>query len=288
LSTSTTDLTPELGWPTYRVIPVHRWVNGCLSGEEDAVAEETPVVLTYNGEPHVVMLTTPLDLEDFALGFSLTEQIIQNPDQVESIRVFPRAEGIEVRIRLKPGANCQIEEKGRNLTGRTGCGLCGATSLKQAIKHPPPVHSSLSLPWPTIQKAMEAMRSHQRVGLRTGSVHAAGWLSPEHSELQVREDVGRHNALDKLIGALAAQNTDFSAGAFLVTSRASFEMVQKCAIAGSGMLIAISAPTALAVRLAHETGVTLVGFARETSHVVYSHAHRLTYPDQSQHNASSS
>jgi FdhD protein len=277
LSTPTDELSPELGWPTYRVIPVRRWSNGCLTDEDDAVAEETPVVLTYNGEPHVVMLTTPLDLEDFALGFSLTEQIIQRPDQLESIRVFPRAEGIEVRLRLKDGVNCQIEEKGRNLTGRTGCGLCGATSLKQAIKHPPPVRSSLRLSWSLIQQAIEVMRTHQRVGLRTGSVHAAGWLAPGHSDIQVREDVGRHNALDKLIGALAAQNTDFSTGAFIVTSRASFEMVQKCAIAGSGMLIAISAPTALAVRLAIETGVTLVGFARDASHVVYSHSHRLTY-----------
>ena len=277
MSATTDELSSELGWPTYRVLPVRRWSQDCLTEEEDAVAEETPVVLTYNGDPHVVMLTTPLDLEDFALGFSLTEQIIQSPDQVESIRVFPRSEGIEVRVRLKVGSDCQIEEKGRNLTGRTGCGLCGATSLKQAIKHPPPVRSSLSLSWPIIQNAMERMRTHQRVGLRTGSVHAAAWLVPGCPDVQVREDVGRHNALDKMIGALAAQKADFSTGALLVTSRASFEMVQKCAIAGSGMLIAISAPTALAVRLAHETGVTLVGFAREASHVVYSHPHRLVY-----------
>jgi FdhD protein len=267
----------DLGWPAYRVIPVQRWQDGRIEAKEDAVAEEAPVALMYNGEPHVVMLATPLDLEDFALGFSLTEHIVSSVQEIETIRVFQRSEGIEVRVRI-PEIRCEsLEDKGRNMTGRTGCGLCGAATLKQAIRHPSPVVSNVSVTLVDLLKALNALHLHQRINQLTGAVHAAAWITPGQSDILVREDVGRHNALDKLIGCLARQGTDFSQGLVVVTSRASFEMVQKCAMVGIGMLVAISAPTGLAVRLAHESQMTLIGFARDSSHVIYSHPERMVY-----------
>jgi FdhD protein len=272
------DLAPELGWPSYRVRQVQRWQGGVCESGEDCIAEEAPIALMYNGEPHVVMLATPLDLEDFALGFSLTEDIVASPREIEAIRIFPRAEGIEVRVRI-PAARCEsAADKGRNLTGRTGCGLCGARTLQQAVRRPPPVSSSVRVTASELARALAGLRDHQRINALTGAVHAAAWAVPGLGITLVREDVGRHNALDKLIGALARKGTDFAGGFVVVTSRASFEMVQKCAMAGIGFLAAISAPTGLAVKLAEEAGLTLVGFARHEDHVVYACPQRLIHP----------
>ncbi|MGZ8217046.1 formate dehydrogenase accessory sulfurtransferase FdhD [Methylomagnum sp.] len=268
----------ELGWPSYQVRPVERWRDGVQTQQDDCVAEEAPVALMYNGEPHVVMLATPLDLEDFALGFSLTENIVADRREVASIRVYQRSEGIEVRLRI-PDARCEtVADKGRNLAGRTGCGLCGARTLQQAVRRPPPVGQGTRVSSSELAKALAELRDHQRLNRLTGAVHAAAWVVPGQGIALVREDVGRHNALDKLIGALAKKDTDFGGGFVIVTSRASYEMVQKCASVGISFMAAISAPTGLAVRLAEDTGFTLVGFARDDSHVVYAHPPRLIHP----------
>ena len=275
------DVISELGWTSYRKATFDYWRGSSHTQKEDCVAEEVPVVLVYNNVPHVVMLTTPLNLEDFALGFSLTEGIIGNPVQLQSIRVVQRSKGIEVRMNIPDACFEQISGKGRNMTGRTGCGLCGATSLEQAIKPPRAVGEGLILDAKRLSRAMDEMYQKQTLNQITGAVHAAGWLHPELGVTTVREDVGRHNALDKLIGSLSKTQTNFNDGWLLVTSRASYEMVQKAASVGITLLAAISAPTALAIRLAEECGLTLVGFTRNENHVIYTHPHRLQHLQES-------
>lgn len=268
---------PGSGWPSYRVRRVQRWRGETVEELDDCVAEEAPIALLYNGEPHVVMLATPLDIEDFALGFSLTENIVIGVSEIESVHVYERSEGIEVRLKI-PAARCEtVAEKGRNLTGRTGCGLCGARTLKQAVRHPPPVRSNVQVRAAQLIAALRDLRQRQRLNGLTGAVHAAAWVVPGKEILQVREDVGRHNALDKLIGALARKQTDFGTGFVVVTSRASYEMVQKCATVGIGLMAAISAPTGLAIKLADQANLTLIGFARNEDHVVYTHPYRLSH-----------
>jgi FdhD protein len=269
------DVFSELGWSSYRKATFDYWRGPDHSTKEDCVAEEVPVVLVYNNIPHVVMLTTPLNLEDFALGFSLTEEIINSPAELSSIRVVQRSKGVEVRMTIPEQRFEQLHGKGKNMTGRTGCGLCGATTLEQAIRPPRPVSAGLVLDAARLNGAMAEMYQKQTLNQITGAVHAAGWLDPVRGVITVREDVGRHNALDKLIGALAKSNTNFSGGWLLVTSRASYEMVQKAACVGITLLAAISAPTALAIQLADECGLTLVGFTRNDNHVIYTHPHRL-------------
>jgi FdhD protein len=273
----------ELGWPGYRVSAVERWRGDEHASQEDCIAEEAPIALMYNGQPHVVMLATPLDLEDFALGFSLTENIVASPREVHSIRIYQRAEGIEARLRI-PEARCETAaDKTRNLTGRTGCGLCGARTLQQAMRRPAPVGQGVRVPSSELIRALAELRDHQKLNRITGAVHAAAWVVPGQGIECVREDIGRHNALDKLIGALARRGTDLGGGFVVVTSRASYEMVQKCAAVGITFMAAISAPTALAMRLAQDTGFTLIGFARDDNHVVYAHPQRLVHDkDKSQ------
>ncbi|CAL1239066.1 formate dehydrogenase accessory sulfurtransferase FdhD [Candidatus Methylocalor cossyra] len=271
------DPTAELGFSGYRAWTVERWRGGTQARQEDYVAEEAPVALVYNGEPYAVMLATPLDLEDFALGFSLTEEIIAGPEEMLSARIYRRAEGIEVRMRI-PEVRCEAAAgQGRNLAGRTGCGLCGARTLQQAVRRPVPVGKGVAVSAAELTRAVAGLRDHQRLNQLTGAVHAAAWALPGQGLAWVREDVGRHNALDKLIGVLARQGVDFGRGYALVTSRASYEMVQKCATVGISFLAAISGPTGLAVQLAEQAGFTLVGFVREGNHVVYTHPQRLTH-----------
>lgn len=273
-------VTTEWGWPSYRQITVESWQGGEHESRRDYVAEEVPVALLYNGVPHVVMMSTPQDLDDFAYGFSLTENIVASPKDILSVHSHNRAEGIEVRIRIPEACMQGLSDKGRNLTGRTGCGLCGAVTLRQAVRHPQPVGAGLQVGAQSLQHALQTMRSHQAINRYTGAVHAAAWAMPGKGIVNVREDVGRHNALDKLIGALAKTHADFGAGFVLVTSRASYELVQKVASVGITLLAAISAPTGLAIRLAEEAGVTLVGFARDNRHVVYTNPHRLIHNEQ--------
>jgi FdhD protein len=270
-------LDTELGWPSYQQVTVQRWLGDNHSTVNDCIAEEVPVSLVYNGEPHVVMLATPTNLEDFALGFSLTEGIVASPSELLSTHVYNRSNGIEIRLQIPEQRFCGLEGKGRNLTGRTGCGLCGATTLKQAIKHTEALSQTLNLPVNEMVSALTAIDEKQQLNKLTGAVHAAGWAKPGRGLLHVREDVGRHNALDKLIGLLHRIGEDPASGFVVITSRASYEVVQKAASVGISLLAAMSAPTGLAVRLAEEAGLTLVGFARRNQHVVYTHPEHLIH-----------
>ncbi len=265
----------EWGWSSYQPVPVTRFKNGERVETDDFVAEEVPIVLMYNGLSHVVMLATPTNLEDFALGFSLTEGIIASVTEFESAKVYQRSNGIEVQVKIPEIRFQCLADKGRNLTGRTGCGLCGATTLKQAIKPTRSVSGDLKIS-PEHLKSVALLSKHQKLNQLTGAIHAVAWISPENGIVELREDVGRHNALDKLIGALLKRDTNFDTGFMITTSRASYEMVQKATAVGVTILVAISAPTALAIRLAQESGLTLIGFARDQTCVIYSHSQRFT------------
>ena len=267
----------DLGWPSYQQSTVDRWKGKLYERKQDYIAEEVPISLIYNGMPHVVMLATPTNLEEFALGFSITEGIIKSPQELLSVRIYNRSNGIEVQLKIPDHRFQCMTDKGRNLTGRTGCGLCGASTLKQAIRQPKPVNGELTLGAEDLRAALTDISNHQKLNQITGAVHAAAWVVPRQGIISIREDVGRHNALDKLIGFLLRNDKDLSAGFIIVTSRASYEMVQKTAWVGITLLAAISAPTGLAIRLANETGLTLIGFARDDQHVIYTHPQRLTH-----------
>ena len=257
---------------------VDKWKSGRLSQIEDVVAEEVPVALIYNGISHAVMLATPNDLEDFALGFSLAEGILSHPKELYGIEVVEQSAGIELRMEIAAERFHQLKEKRRSMTGRTGCGLCGAESLAQALRLPDAVNQSQeTFSTAAILKALAEAAKNQPLQAETGATHASFWVSPTGEIEMAREDVGRHNALDKLLGAklLGAKAADNKSGFVLTTSRASYEMVQKVAVAGVSMLVAISAPTGLAIRMAEQSGITLVGFARPEQYVVYTHPQRI-------------
>jgi FdhD protein len=256
-------------------VKVERWTQGTLSAAHDLVAEEVPVALVYHDVPHVVMLATPADLEDYGVGFTLSEGLVARKEEIRGVEVT-RGEGMaDVHISVAWERFSQLLQRRRNLAGRTGCGLCGAETAQDAIREVPPVPAGVTLSALQMHAAIEELSTRQPINARTGSVHAAAWVSPERGVQLVREDVGRHNALDKTIGALARANVDFGSGYMLITSRASYEMVQKCATVGVSLLVALSAPTAFAVRMAQQTGLTLVAFARRDRHVVYAHPERL-------------
>jgi FdhD protein len=256
-------------------LPVERWSAGTTVITEDAVAEEVPVALVYHDVPHVVMLATPQDLEDYAVGFTLSEGLVAGMDEIRGVSVT-QGEGVaDVHVSVAWERFTALLQRRRNLAGRTGCGLCGAETAADAIREVAPVREGPEVTAAQLHAAIEELRGRQPINARTGSVHAAAWVLPGRGIQLVREDVGRHNALDKAIGALARGGADFTAGFMLVTSRASYEMVQKCATLGIPMLAALSAPTAFAVRLAQRSGLTLVAFARADRHVVYAHPQRL-------------
>jgi FdhD protein len=261
--------------PLYSEVPIQRWVDGRTEQTLDRVAEEEPVALTYQRTPHVVMLTTPADLEDLGVGFTLSEAVVERPDEIKSVEVIREAGRIEVQISIAGERFAALLNRQRNLTGRTGCGLCGAETIEQAIRHPAPVGRGPSISLAELHQALTELQGRQPLNAQTGSVHAAAWALPGKGIQVVREDVGRHNALDKVIGALTRAGIDCRTGYLLITSRASYEMVQKAATVGIALLAAVSAPTALAIRLATEARVTLVGFARTHRHVVYANPQRL-------------
>lgn len=257
-------------------VTVQRWRDGEIERVADQVAEEVPVALTFHGVPHVVMLATPANLEDLAVGFTLSEMIVDSPGEIQSVEAVMREDGaLEVRISIAAAKFSELLRRQRNLTGRTGCGLCGAQTVEDAIRQPAPVRDGVRVDVKSLHAALMDLRHRQEINLRTGSVHAAAWVLPDAGIQLVREDVGRHNALDKVIGAVTRAGGDFRSGYFVVTSRASYEMVQKAVTVGCSMLAAVSAPTAFAVRLAEASGLTLIGFAREHQHVVYAHPSRL-------------
>jgi FdhD protein len=240
----------------------------------DAVAEEIPIAFVYNGRPHAVMMATPADLEDFALGFSLSEAIIATAAECEKVEIVPALAGIELRIAIPQIRAAAIEDRVRELTGRTGCGLCGAQTLDAAVRHPPAVMGDACIDSDALKRALDHLGSNQQINQATGATHAAAWVLPDGRIALLREDVGRHNALDKLIGAMSGR-FDPRTGFVLVTSRASYEMVMKAATVGIGALVAISAPTALAIALAQETNVVLIAFARRDGWSVYTFPQRI-------------
>jgi FdhD protein len=257
----------------YVRLPVRAWREGRLRELEDCVAEESPVALVYNGEPHVVMMATPLDLEDFALGFSCSEGVIAGPAGMESLEVFRHSDeagvSYEIRMRIPAQRHEALLQRRRNLHGRTGCGLCGAETVADAIRSPRHVGAGVTISTAALRRAQDELRRRQAINSLTGATHAAAWATPDGAVQLVREDVGRHNALDKLIGAMLREQRDTARGFVLVTSRASYEMALKAAMAGMPLLAAISAPTDYAIRVAEEAGLTLIGFARGDGFVIY-------------------
>jgi len=266
------------GSKTFRAsesFPGCRWESGNERPVEDEIAGETAVALVYNGTPHVVMMATPEHIEDFVLGFSLSEGIVGKREEFKRVRLRALRDGIEADITIAEDRHRELDHKQRNLTGRVGCGLCGAQTLAQAIRHPKAVANTLHLTPESLQRAMAGLKALQPLSARTGAVHAAAWMNDAGELALVREDVGRHNALDKLIGAMVAGRVDPAKGAALITSRASYEMIQKAATVGMQVVCAISAPTNLAIRMAEESGVTLVAFARDNRHTAYAHGARI-------------
>ena len=256
-------------------LKVDRWKNFSHSTSEDLVAVETPVAIEYNGISHAVMLASPANLKDFALGFSLTEGIIKHVDEMYDCEVVHQQDGIVVKAAISSKRFVELKDRRRNLTGRTGCGLCGVETIEQAVRHHEPVVHRNLVSEALLSQGMQKMQDLQPMHKSCGATHAAAWMDLDGQIICVREDVGRHNALDKLIGNLSYWGRDFSQGVALITSRVSYEMVQKCAEMGIGFIAAISAPTSLAARLAKDSGVTLVGYMREQSYVAYSHPERI-------------
>ena len=261
-------------------VEIDRWTRGgALTHTTDEVAEEMPVALVYHDVPHVVMLATPADLEDYAVGFTLSEALVRSPEEIRGVEVTRGPDSADVRITVAWERFTQLVQRRRNLAGRTGCGLCGAESASDAIRECGAVPEGVSVTAAELHAAIAELGGRQPINARTGSVHAAAWVVPGAGIRVVREDVGRHNALDKTIGALVRQRVNLGAGYMVITSRASYEMVQKCATVGIALLVALSAPTAFAVRLAQRCGLTLVAFARADSHVVYAHPQRILGTD---------
>lgn len=253
---------------------VVKWRDGVSQLTQDCLAEEAPVALIYNGVSHAVMLATPQDLEDFALGFSIAEGIVLDASEMYGVEIRVQVNGIELHCDISSERFAHLKERRRTLAGKTGCGICGAESLQQAMRYPKAITSQKSFAVDSIRRGLQQIQPLQQLQHQTGATHASAYVLADGTVSIVREDVGRHNALDKLIGALATAKLHDD-GFIITTSRASFEMVQKTAAAGVGMLVAISAPTGLAVRVAKECGLTLVGFARANQYVVYSHGERI-------------
>ena len=265
-----------------RRLSARQWDGTALREDAELVAEEVPVALSYNGITQAVMLASPLDLEDFALGFSLGERIVRRAADVYDIEVEESERGIAIALEIASGAMARLKRTRLARIGRTGCGLCGVDSLawfeeEACLADPrerPAANAGLVFDAGALQRAMNELAARQRLHGYTGAVHAAGWADRDGRLLCMREDVGRHNALDKLVGAHARAGMACE-GFAVVTSRASYEMVQKAARAGFPLLAAISAPTALAVTMAERAGLALAGFVRGGRHVVYSHPERL-------------
>ena len=243
--------------------------------ESAPLAAEVPVALVYNGRPHAVMMCTPADLEDFGVGFTVTE-LIADAGDIKRTDVVKYARGIELQMEIPSDAAAKLSERTRAITGRTGCGLCGVEVIGDALREPRLITSRLKVSREALWRAGETLNAQQPLNRDTNAIHAAAWATADGTLRVVREDVGRHNALDKVIGALARDRIDPSEGFVVVTSRASYELVQKAAVANIPLLAAVSRPTVLAVELADTAGITLVGLLRGRTANVYAHVERIS------------
>ena len=243
--------------------------------QPDEVAEEVPVALVYNGISHVVMMASPKDLEHFALGFSLSEGIIERPQDIYAMEVVPSCNGLEVQVELSSRRFMGLKERRRALAGRTGCGVCGVEQLNDIGKPVQPLPFTQTFDLANLDNALRHLNDFQPVGQLTGCTHAAAWVQPSGHLAGGHEDVGRHVALDKLLGRRAIEGETWQQGAVLVSSRASYEMVQKSAMCGVEILFAVSAATTLAVEVAERCNLTLVGFCKPGRATIYTHPQRL-------------
>ncbi|MHC5654050.1 formate dehydrogenase accessory sulfurtransferase FdhD [Stappia sp.] len=262
--------------PPFERVENRRWQQGGASASRRSIPEETPVALTYDGSTQAVMMATPSDLEDFAVGFSLTEEHIASPEEIRSVEPTAFDDGIDLRVWLKPGASGRFLERRRRIVGPTGCGLCGVDSLSEALRLPRQVLDDTRFAAADILAAQASMFEAQALHAETGAVHAAGFWTREEGLVALREDVGRHNALDKLVGALARQGRSGRGGLLLLTSRVSVELVAKASVLGAPAIVAVSAPTALAVRMAERAGLTLVASARSGGFELFTRTQRIT------------
>jgi FdhD protein len=260
---------PVRGVSAAAQVPV--WLNGTPS--QRCVPEEVAVALTYNRTTHAVMMATPQDLEDFAVGFSCAEAIIADADQLEELDIVSAPLGLELRMWINPAQMVSLERRRRHMAGPTGCGLCGMDSLVDAMRQPPLVPAGRRWSRDQIAAAIASLSPAQHLNHRTHAVHAAGFW--RDGLVMLREDVGRHNALDKLTGALRRAGEDPTDGILLLTSRVSVELVQKAAGAGMSVLVAVSVPTALALRAADAAGITLIAVARSDGFEVFTHPERI-------------
>ncbi len=253
---------------------VTTWEDGSSTARLDDLAVEVPVALVFNGISHAVMMATPMDLEDFALGFGMTEGLFDSPKDLYGVEQINRTEGVELALEVSSACEWRLKERRRTLAGRTGCGLCGTDSLDQ-VKRPLKSVDAVQVCGKAVLLAEQELRQWQKLQQLTGATHAAAWVSFDGKILKIREDVGRHNALDKLIGSLIKENVNPKSGFICITSRASFEMVQKAISFGCGVLAAVSAPTALAVELANQFNLALAGYVRNNQFVTYSFPERF-------------
>ena len=258
-----------------RTVTRQAWREAGLQEGTRSIPEEAPLALTYNGGTYAVMMGTPQNLTDFAIGFSLNEGVVQAPDEIQSLDVVDLGEGIELRMWLKDEHAARLSERRRHIAGPTGCGLCGIDSIAEAIRPAAVVPPGQSFSARDIMTAMQSIGPLQTINIETRAVHAAAFWLPGRGIVALREDVGRHNALDKLAGALAQARVSTGDGMVLLTSRVSVEMVQKTAAIGAPLLVAVSAPTALAVRMAEAAGVTLVAVARSDGFEIFAHHDRI-------------
>lgn len=262
---------PAMSSQPYTAATVCRVSSNGMIQDTDSLAEESAVALVYNGISHAVLMATPQNLEELALGFSLSEGILQNRSELYGTDIRSSCDGIEVRLDIASSRFQTLKERRRSLNGRTGCGLCGIDSLSAVKPVLPQITRSRRFTVSEIQTALSALNRYQPLRQTVGSLHGAAWAD-EHGIAAAFEDVGRHNALDKLIGHGTLNAFDWQQGFAIISSRASYEMVAKAAVSRIGCIVAVSAPTALAVRLAEQAGMTLIGFAGPEKFTIYTHA----------------
>jgi len=261
--------------PPARCVPRQAWRNGSTLIGERTLAEEVPVAFSYDGATHAVLMATPDDLEDFALGFTYTEGIIGTAAEIAELAIVSVADGIVLRMWLTGDRSDAFAARRRRFVGPAGCGMCGLESLAEANRGIPMARHGLQVSRRDIEEAVAALPARQRLNMQTRAVHAAAFWRPDQG-LVLREDVGRHNALDKLAGALLRRGRSAANGVIVLSSRISIELVQKAGIMGASIIVGVSAPTALAVRTAEMAGLTLVGIARDDGFEVFTHPKRIT------------